>query len=91
MKGKLPPAEIGSFYFKVDGKLGARGVVIAMNGYSDGVVESVSKGKELKVLLLDGNHLANVIYGQCTFTALLDRAIEYASLKGLLYCPHTIG
>jgi len=91
VKEKLPPAEIGSFYFKADGKLGARGIVIAMNGYSDGVVESVSKGKELKVLLLDGNHLANVIYGHCTLAALLDRAIEYASLKGLLYCPRLRG
>jgi restriction endonuclease Mrr len=90
VKEKLQPAEIGSFYFKVDGKLGARGIVIAMNGYSEGVVESVSKGKELKVLLLDGNHLANVIYGHYTFAALLDRAIEYASLKGLLYCPHKL-
>jgi hypothetical protein len=50
----LEPKHIGSFYFKVDGKLGARGLVIAMNGYTSGVVESVSKGKELKIVLLDG-------------------------------------
>ena len=90
VKEKLEPAAIGSFYFKVDGKLDARGIVIAMNGYSDGVKESVPRGKELKVLLLDGNHLANVIYGQYTFPALLDHAIMYASLKGLIYCPHEL-
>jgi hypothetical protein len=84
---KLEPSDVGSFYFKVDGKLGARGIVIAMNGYSSGVLESVSKGKELKVLLLDGNHFANVIYGQYKFSILLEHAIKYASLKGLLYCP----
>lgn len=28
----LEPKHIGSFYLKVDGKLGTRGVVIAMNG-----------------------------------------------------------
>jgi hypothetical protein len=84
---KLGPSEVGSFYFKVDGKLGARGIVIAMNGYSSGVLESVSKGKELKVLLLDGNHLANVFYGQYTFPILLEHAIKYASLRGILYSP----
>jgi hypothetical protein len=87
---KLEPKHIGSFYFKIEGKLGARGVAIAMNGYTSGVVESVSKGKELKVLLLDGNHLANVIYGQYTFKELLDHAIKCASLHGQLYCAHAI-
>lgn len=86
----IEPKHIGSFYFKVDGKLGARGVVIAMNGYTSGVLESVAKGKELKILLLDGNHLANVIYGQYTFQQLLDHAIRCASLQGLLYCSHSI-
>jgi hypothetical protein len=84
----LEPKHVGSFYFKVDGKLGARGIVIAMNGYTSGVVESVAKGKELKVLLLDGMHLSNVIYGRYTFTELLDHAVKCASLQGQLYCPH---
>ncbi len=86
----LEPKHVGSFYFKVDGKLGARGIVIAMNGYTSGVVESVAKGKDLKVLLLDGMHLSNVIYGRYTFTELLDHAVKYASLQGQLYCPHAV-
>jgi hypothetical protein len=86
----LEPNHIGSFYFKVEGKLGARGVTIAMNGYTSGVLESVTKGKELKILLLDGNHLANVIYGLYTFQQLLDHAIKCASLQGVLYCSHSI-
>lgn len=89
--GKLDPKEIGHFYFKVDGKLEARGIVIAMNGYTDGVLETLPKGRELKVLLLDGNHLANVIFGHYTFRELLEHAISSASLKGALYCAHKIG
>ncbi len=77
----LEPKHIGSFYFKVDGKLGARGVAIAMNGYVSGVVESVAKGKELKVLLLDGMHLSNVIYGHYTFPELRDHTVKCASLS----------
>ncbi len=86
----LEPKHVGSFYFKVEGKLGARGIAIAMNGYTSGVLESVAKGKELKILLLDGNHLANVIYGHYTFQQLLDHAIKFASLQGQLYCPHSL-
>jgi hypothetical protein len=87
---KLEPKHIGAFYFKVEGKMDARGIVVAMNGYTDGVLETLPKGKELKVLLLDGNHLANVIYGQYRFQELLDHAIKCASLNGQLYCSHKI-
>jgi hypothetical protein len=87
---KLEPKHIGAFYFKVDGKMKARGIVVAMNGYTDGVLETLPKGKELKVLLLDGTHLANVIYGHYRFQELLDHAIKCASLQGQLYCAHKI-
>lgn len=87
---KLEPKHIGAFYFKVDGKMDARGIVIAMNGFTDGVLETLPKGKELKVILLDGNHLANVIYGQYTFKALMEHAVRCASLNGQLYCAHRV-
>lgn len=86
----LEPKHIGSFYFKVEGKLGARGIVIAMNGYTSSVCESIPKGKELRVILLDGVHLANVIYGQYTFQQLLNYAIKAASLQGQIYCLHNL-
>lgn len=88
--GKAEPKDIGTFYFKVEGRMGARGIFIAMSGYSDGVIETLPRGKELRVLLLDGNHLANVIYGHYTFHQLLEHSIKHASLKGQLYCPHRI-
>ena len=87
---KLQPAEVGSFYFKVEGRMGARGICIAMNGFTDSVLETLPRGKDLKVFLLDGNHLANVIYGQYTFVDLLEHAIRHATLLGQLYCPHKI-
>ena len=87
---KLEPKHIGAFYYKVDGKMDARGIVIAMNGFTDGVHETLPKGKELKVMLLDGNHLANVIYGHYRFHELLDHAIKSASLNGRLYCSHQL-
>jgi hypothetical protein len=88
--GKAEPKDIGTFYFKVEGRMGARGIFIAMNGFSDGVLETLPRGKELKVLLLDGVHLANVIYGIYTFQQLMDHAIRCATLEGKLYCPHKV-
>jgi hypothetical protein len=88
--GKLESKHIGAFYFKVDGKMDSRGIVIAMNGFTDGVLATLPKGKEIKVILLDGNHLANVLYGQYTFKMLLEHAIKCASLNGELYCSHRL-
>ena len=89
-KDKIDPKEIASFYFKVEGKLDARGIIISMNGYTSGVIESLPRGKELKVLLLDGVHFTNVISGLYSFKELLDYAVSQASLKANLYCSHDL-
>ena len=90
IEGKTEPKEIGHFYYKIEGKLQARGLFIAMNGFSVGAISNLPKGKELKVLLLDGTHLANVIYGQYKFQELLEYAIRQASLRGEIYCSHNL-
>lgn len=87
---KTEPKEIGHFFYKVSGKLQARGLFISMNGFSDGAVSTLPKGKELKVMLLDGNHFANVIYGHYKFQELLEHAIRHASLRGEIYCAHNL-
>jgi hypothetical protein len=87
---KVGPIDIGSFYYKVDGKLDSRGIMISMGGYTDGVLEGLPRGKEIKILLLDGVHLSNVIFGLYTFQELLEHCISHASYKCELYCSHTI-
>jgi len=89
-KEPINQAEIGSLRMKVDGKMEARGIFIAMNGYSQKALSSLTKGKDLMILLLDGMHLTNVIYGFYTFQELLEHAVRQASLKGEIYCSHTI-
>ena len=88
---KSDPKEIGHFYYKVEGKMQARGLFISMSGFTDGAIATLPKGKDLKILLLDGNHLANVIYGMYRFQELLEHAIRQASLKGEIYCAHNFG
>jgi len=67
-----------------------KGIFISMDGYSSEVLKSLPKGKNLKIILLDGNHLSNVIFGNYTFIELLEHAISQASLKGELYCNHNL-
>lgn len=87
---KVGPKDIGSFYYKVDGKLDQRGIIISMAGYTDGVIESLPRGKKIKIMLLDGVHLSNVIFGLYTFQELLEHCISYAAFKSELFCPHEI-
>ncbi len=87
---KLGPKDIGSFYYKVDGKMEGRGIIISMNEFTKGVLDSLPRGKDIKVMLLDGMHIANVIYGIYTFQELLEHAISHASIKAELYCPRDI-
>lgn len=93
LKWKTNPSahqEVSSLYVKVEGKMGARGLFISMNGYSKEIVDSLPKGKEIKVLFLDGMHIANVIFGNYTFQELLEHAISQASLKSNIYCSHDL-
>lgn len=89
-EAKAAPKEIGSFHYKVEGKFGARGIMISMNGFTDGVVASLPRGKELKILLLDGVHFTNVLFGNYSFKELLEYAISQASYKANLYCSHDL-
>lgn len=90
-KKKAAHHEIASLYLKVEGKMEARGIFISMEGYSTKITESLPRGKNVKVLLLDGNHLSNVIFGNYTIQELLDHAINEASLKATIYCSHNLG
>jgi len=87
---KTGPKDIGSFYYKVDGKLDARGIMISMNGFTDGVLKGLPHGKGLKIMLLDGIHLSNVFFGMYTFQELLEHCISHAAYKSELYSPHSI-
>jgi hypothetical protein len=90
VKRKCNQPDIASLYLKAEGKMDARGIFIAMEGYSSEVLSSLPKGKEIKVLLLDGIHFSNVIYENYTFQELIEHAVSYASLRGEIYCPTAI-
>jgi len=88
---KTDPAQVGHFHYKLSGKMDGRGLFISMEGFSDGVLATLPKGKELTMMLLDGVHLANVLTGRYTFKRLLDHAIKSIALKGEIFCSHDLG
>jgi hypothetical protein len=90
VKRKCNQPDIASLYLKAEGKMDSRGIFIAMEGYSSEVLSSLPKGKEIKVLLLDGIHFSSVIYENYTFQELIEHAISYASVRGEIYCPTII-
>ncbi len=84
---KANQQHIAGLYLKVEGKMGARGIFISMNGFSSEVVESLVRGKEVKVVLLEGRHIVNVLSGIYTLNELLAHAVRHASLFGAIFCP----
>ncbi len=87
---KVGPDDMASFYYKVDDKLDSRGILISMSGFTDGVIKGLPRGKEIKIMLLDGVHLSNVIFESYTFAELLEHCIRHAAYKAELYCPHSL-
>jgi hypothetical protein len=87
---KANQAQIAGLYLKVEGKFHARGIFVSMNGYSSEVLESLPKGKEIKLILLDGIHITNALAGTYTLQELLEHAISHAALRCNIYCPHEI-
>lgn len=90
IKDKANQKDISSLYLKVEGKMQVRGLFIAMNGFSNETLSSLPKGKNIKVLLLDGVHFTNVLSGIYSFQELLEHAIKQACLRGEIYCSHNI-
>jgi tetratricopeptide (TPR) repeat protein len=87
---KASETNISNLYIKANGKLESRGLFIAMKGFSEDAIYALTKGKKLKVLILDGKHFENVIYGKYTFPGLLEFAISEASSGGDIYCLHEV-
>lgn len=85
------PEQLRNFYVKLLGKPGGRGIFLSMSGFTKGALQSLPHGKEINMILLDGVHLSNVLFGHYTFSQLLDHAIKTVSLKGEIYCNQALG
>jgi restriction endonuclease Mrr len=73
------------FAGKIEGKMYGRGLFVSIHGFSENVVSSLVAGKAIKTVFIDGADLTLVLEGLISFSDMLDKKIEAAQIKGLIY------
>jgi hypothetical protein len=73
------------FAGKISGKLYGRGLFFSVNGFSEDVVISLVRGKELQTLLVDGEDLILVLEGHLNLREMIDRKVKAAQTRGEIY------
>ena len=73
------------FVGKVEGKMYGRGIFISINGFSDFVVKSITEGKAIKTIFIDGEDLVLVLEEHLSFSQLIDKKVKAAQTRGEIY------
>jgi hypothetical protein len=73
------------FAAKVEGKMYGRGVFVSVHGFSENVVESLTVGKAIRTVFVDGEDLVLLVEGLLTFKGMLDRKVKAAQTHGYIY------
>jgi len=79
------------FAGKVEGKMYGRGIFVSIHGYSTAVVSSLTTGKALRTIFVDGGDLVVVLEGLIDFSQMIDRKVKAAQTKGLIYIDALTG
>ena len=88
----LPASAVYAFRGKVDGKLtGTIGFLISMSGFSREAAEAVAHGKDLNVLLVDGDDLAAAVGDNGSFAAMARVKLRVAAEEGVVFRPSVVG
>lgn len=83
VKRPIPASSLYSFVGKVDGKLvGTLGLFISMNGFSDNAADALTKGKQLNVILMDGEEVRAVAGEEIDFSTALRSKLRAAAETG---------
>lgn len=83
--------EISKLFYKLEGKLQPnRGLLISMSGYTEEILKSMNIGKPIKLILLDGVHITNILTGIYSFKQLIEYAVKKGSTIGEVYPSHNI-
>lgn len=85
-KQEVNNAAVYPFCFKVQGKAAfTRGLFVAVNGYTHELLDVITRGKAVRVVLMDRTHLQRVFSKQETFGDLLRRAERHLAERGEPY------
>lgn len=82
-KGSHPASSIYQFKGKVDGKLsGTLGLFISMSGFSSDAVDALVAGKELNLILADGDDIRTLVDSTLSVSDALRRKLREAGEYG---------
>lgn len=85
-----PASSLYQFKGKVDGKLvGTVGVFFSIGGFSSDAVDALVAGKELNVVLVDGDDIRAIVDGRLSITEALHRKLRAAGDTGAAFLPLT--
>ncbi len=79
------------FAQKVEGKMYGRGVFVSINGFTDHVITSLVAGKAIRTIFVDGGDIMLVLEDYLSFSGILDKKIQAAQTKGLIYIDALAG
>ncbi|WP_189034926.1 restriction endonuclease [Nocardia rhizosphaerihabitans] len=86
-----PASSIYQFKGKVDGKLvGTVGLFISMAGFSTDAVDALVAGKDVNVILADGDDLRSIVSGEDTAKAMLRHKLRAAGETGAVFSPANV-
>lgn len=78
-----PASSLYQFKGKVDGKLiGTLGLFISVGGFSSDAVDALVAGKELNLILIDGDDLRAIVDGKISVLEALERKLRAAGDAG---------
>lgn len=87
-----PASSIYQFKGKVDGKLvGTVGLFISVAGFSTDAVDALVAGKDINVVLADGDDLRSIVAGEISAKSMLEEKLRAASETGAVFSPSNAG
>jgi hypothetical protein len=83
-----PASSLYQFRGKVDGKLvGTIGLFVSMAGFSEDAINALIAGKELNLILADGDDIRAIASRQISITDTLNRKLRAAAETGIPFLP----
>lgn len=73
------------FAGKIDGKMYGRGIFVSVNGFSTNVMSTLTKGKAIHTIFIDGEDIMMVLEERVSFSEMLNIKVKSAQTKGEIY------
>lgn len=73
------------FVGKIEGKMYGRGLFVSVHGFSANVIRTITEGKAVKTIFVDGEDLVLVLEEHLSFRDMMEKKVKAAQTKGQVY------